>query len=427
MQMRALTGFTQSHISGLENGRKQLGGRDAIIDLLTGLGVPADLRPLLLTPLAGRPQTVVAEALDPAMPWTADRMVTSLEVAVGGPVKRRKVLAALSGSVLTQYILQSAVAPMEVLAAETHDGTRVTVQLLESLQSTTNALREMDAASGSGTLAGTAKQQLRVLLGLMKTGTYNDRTGRRLAAVTADTAMQAGWYALDGGKHDAAQRLLLGALRAAHASGDSRLRAGALSFLAIHGYSVGDPRDAVTAARTARQVISDQDAPALHAMLLTRQARGHARLREERHALAALQEAEALCARGAGEDDPHWLYWINPGEILGQRGSAYLEMGKPAEAASAFARARGVLSQEEVRTRAQFLSRAATAQMRAGDADAGCAIGEEVLTMVHGVHSARLNEHLHSMLHEARQFGDTVATRSFIEHGEGLLRERVVA
>ncbi|WP_030898809.1 helix-turn-helix domain-containing protein [Streptomyces sp. NRRL F-5126] len=427
MQMRALTGFTQSHISGLENGRKQLGGRDAIIDLLTGLGVPADLRPLLLTPLAGRPQTVVTEALDPAMPWTADRMVTSLEVAVGGPVKRRSVLAALSGSVLTQYILQSAVAPTEALAAETGDGTRVTVPLLESLQSTTNALREMDAASGSGSLAGTAKQQLRVLLGLMKTGTYNDRTGRRLAAVTADTAMQAGWYALDGGNHDAAQRLLLGALRAAHASGDSRLRAGALSFLAIHGYSVGDPRDAVTAARTARQAISDKDAPALHAMLLTRQARGHARLREERHALAALQEAEALCARGAGEDDPHWLYWINPGEILGQRGSAYLEMGKLAEAASTFAQARGVLSQEEVRTRAQFLSRAATAQMRAGDADAGCAIGEEVLMLVNGVHSARLNEHLHSMLHEARQSGDTVATRSFVEHGEGLLRERASA
>ncbi|MFF2331776.1 transcriptional regulator, partial [Streptomyces sp. NPDC058103] len=90
--------------------------------------------------------------------------------------------------------------------------------------------------------------------------------------------------------------MLLGALRAAHASGDSRLRAGALSFLAIHGYSASDPRDAVTAARTARQVIADQDAPTLHAMLLTRQARGHARLREDTQTRIALEEAQALCA-----------------------------------------------------------------------------------------------------------------------------------
>ncbi|MFI5751176.1 helix-turn-helix domain-containing protein [Streptomyces sp. NPDC051644] len=427
MDVRALTGLTQSYISDLENGRKQLGGRDAIIDLLNGLGLPTDLRPLLLTPFTGRDQTAASEALDPAMPWTADRMVTSLEVAVGGPMKRRSVLTALSGAGLTQYVLQSAIAPMEALAADTRDGTRVTMPLLTSLQTTTDALRQLDASSGSGTLASTARKHLKVLLGLMKTGTFDERTGRRLAAVTADTAIQTGWYAFDGGEHDEAQGLFLGALRAAQASGDSRLRAGALSFLAIHGYSVGDPREAVTAARTARQSISDQDVPALHAMLLTRQARGHARLREERHALAALEEAEALCAKGRGEDEPHWLYWINPGEILGQRGSCFLELGRPAEAASAFASARGVLSREETRTRAQFLTRAATAQMRAGDADAGAATGHEVLTMVDGIRSARLDEHLRSMLREAHQFGSAAPVRMFLDRGEELLKKRALA
>ncbi|MFM9462774.1 helix-turn-helix domain-containing protein [Streptomyces scabiei] len=427
MDVRALTGLTQSYISDLENGRKQLGGRDSIIDLLNGLGLPSDLRPLLLAPLADRHQTAVSDTLDPAMPWTADRMVTSLEVAVGGPMKRRSVLTALSGAGLTQYVLQSAIAPTEALAADARDGTRVTKPLLTSLQTTTDELRQLDASSGSGTLASTAKQHLKVLLGLMKTGTYDERTGRQLAAVTADTAIQTGWYTFDGGKHEEAQRLFLGALRAAHASADSRLRAGALSFLAIHGYSVGDPREAVTAARTARQGISDQDAPALHAMLLTRQARGHARLREERHALAALEEAEALCASGPGEDDPHWLYWINPGEILGQRGSCFLELGRPTEAATAFATARGVLSREETRTRAQFLSRAATAQMRAGDADAGCATGQEVLTMVDGIQSARLDEHLRSMLREARQFTNAAPVRPLLDRGEALLKERALA
>jgi hypothetical protein len=194
--------------------------------------------------------------------------------------------------------------------------------------------------------------------------------------------------------------------------------------LAIHGYSVGDPREAVTAARTARQNIGDQDAPALQAMLLTRQARGHARLNEERHTRAALEEANTLCEKGPGEDDPHWLYWVNRGEILGQTGSCFLELGLPDEAASAFASARGVLSREETRTRAQFLSRAATAQMQAGDADAGCATGQEVMEMVSGIRSARLDEHLRSMLRQARQFGGAAPVRALLERGRNLLKER---
>lgn len=424
--VRALTGLTQSYISDLENGRKQLGGRDAIIDLLNGLGLPADLRGLLLAPFAGQLQRPDLDSLDPTMPWTADRMVTSLEVAVGGPMKRRSVLTALSGAAVSQYVLQSAIAPTEALAAEARDGTPLTPRLLDSLQATTDELRQLDASSGSGKLAGTAKRHLRVLLGLARTSNYNERMGRRLAAVTADTAIQTGWYTFDGERHDAAQMLFLGALRAAHASGDSRLRAGALSFLAIHGYSVGDPRETITAARTARQCIHDQDAPALHAMLLTRQARGHARLREERHALTALEEAEELCDRGRGEDDPRWLYWMNAGEILGQRGSCYLELGRPAEAALAFDGARGRLSRDEVRTRAQFLSRAATAQMRAGDADAGCSTGQEVLSLVDGIRSARLDENLKAMLMEAQQLRNAGPVKPLLEQGDAVLKRRAL-
>ena len=341
-------------------------------------------------------------------------------------MKRRSALTALSGAALTQFVLQSAIAPAEAMAAS-FGTTTITDGLLDSLQGTTDALRHVDATSGSGNLAHTAKTHLQMLLHLLKHGTYTERHGRRLAAVTADTASQTGWYTFDSGDHDTAQHLFLGALRAAHTSGDSRLRAGALGFLAIHGYAAGDPRDAITAARAARQAITDQDAPALNAMLLTRQARGHARLREERHALAALADAEELCARGRGEDDPHWLYWINTGEILGQTGSCYLDLGQPARAAQAFAAARDVLHRDETRTTAQFLSRAATAQMRAGDADAGYATAHDVLALAEGIHSARLDEHLRTMLNEARSHVTSAPARELVERGESVMRRRAAA
>ncbi|MFE6272285.1 helix-turn-helix domain-containing protein [Streptomyces goshikiensis] len=425
--VQGLTGLTQSFISELENDRKQVEGRETIIALLTGLGLPSDLRQLLLTPFGRAAAENQAAAVDPALPWTATRMVTALDAAAGGAMngmKRRSVIAALGGAGLAQYVLHAAVAPAEAMASTSTGGVRISSEMLTSLQSTTDALRQADASHGSGTLARTASTHLQVLLGLLKDGTFDEPTGRQLAAVTADTAIQTGWYLFDSGAHTAAQNLLLGALRAAHASGDSRLRAGALSFLAIHEYSVGDPRNAVTAARTARQMIADQDAPALHAMLLTRQARGHARLREDRQALAALDEAAELCARGRGENDPDWLYWINPGEVRGQAGSCFLDLGHPARAAEEFAEARGTLGADDLRTRAQFLSRTATAQMRAGDAEAGCATGHEVLTLARGVQSARLDDNLAAMLSEVRRFRTAAPARELIDRGRTVMKER---
>ncbi|MER7933030.1 MULTISPECIES: helix-turn-helix transcriptional regulator [unclassified Streptomyces] len=425
--VQELTGLSQGFISDLERGLKQVNGRETIIDILTGLGLPSDLRPLLLTPFAQAESQRLAEGIDPALPWTAARMVTSLEAAVGGAMNglnRRSVITALGAAGLTQYILQAAIASPETMATSARNGISVSDQLLSSLQATTDALRQADASHGSGNLARAATAHLKVLIRLHREGNVNEATGRRIAAVTADTAIQTGWYHFDSGAHTLAHNLLLGALRAAHASGDSRLRAGALSFIAIHGYSVGDPRDAVTAARTARQIIADQDAPALHAMLLTRQARGHARLREERQARAALEEAQDLCGRGRGEDDPHWLYWINPGEIMGQTGSCLLDLGRPDQAAQAFADARDAFSPDEIRTRAQFLSRAATAQMRAGDVDAGSATGHEVLGLVSGVRSARLDDNLDMMLAEARSYSSTAPARDLLERGQAVMGER---
>ncbi|MFK0172592.1 transcriptional regulator [Streptomyces sp. NPDC090306] len=338
-------------------------------------------------------------------------------------MKRRTMFAAVSGAALTQYFLQSALAPSEAVAAR-FGAASASDGLVASLQSTTDELRRLDAAGGSGSLAETGRTHLRTLLHLLKHGSYSEQLGQRLAAVAADTAAQTGWYTFDGGAPDRAQHLFLGALRAAHSSGDSRLKAAALGFLAIHAYSVGDPRDAVTAARAARQTIAGQDAPALNAMLLTRQARGHAKLREEKQVLVALEEATELCARPRGEDDPHWLYWINQGEILGQTGSCYLELGHPARAAAAFASAHDVLHRAETRTTAQFLSRAATAQMRDGNVDSGCATAHEVLSLTAEIRSARLDDHVQTMLREAQAHANSPAARDLLDRGRDLTTQQ---
>lgn len=423
-----LTGLSQAFLSMLESGTRRLTNIDKIIEFLTGLGTPADLVPLPLPRRTGpatahQPRNPLSDDLDPALPWTASRMVAALNGAVGGgSVDRRKFITA-SGIALTAYVHHWGVEEVEPLQ-RVGEGSRISDDLLDKLQGTTDHLRIMDASSGSGTLTDMGDAHLELLKRILKRASYSEATGRRLAAIVADTATQTGWFAFDSGQHDLAQAYLLAALRAAKASGDVRLGAGALSYIAIHGYSTGRPRDAVSAARAARERVKGVRAPSLEAMLLTRQARGHAKLGEQKAALRALGQAAELCARGRSENDPSWLYWINEGEIHGQAGSCHLDLGNPQGAIDSLIRARDALNPSDLRTRALILSRAATAQIRGGDAEAGCATGHEAMDLAERLQSARLTEHVDAMTNELTPISHTLYARELLERAAVVTRMR---
>ncbi|MFE7585928.1 helix-turn-helix domain-containing protein [Streptomyces gardneri] len=421
-----LTGLSQAFLSMLESGSRRLTNIDKIVEFLAGLGAPAELVPLPLPRPAttvSQPSDPVAGDLDPLLPWTAARMVTALGAAVGGSeVNRRRFLGA-SGIALTAFVHQWGTAEAEPLVRAA-DGSQLTDELLDSLQRTTDSLRVMDANTGSGTLAELGDAHLAFLQRLIQHASYDERTGSRLASIIADTATQTGWFTFDSGNHDGTQPYLLAALRAAKASGDVRLGAGALSYMAIHGYSTGSPRSAVIAASAARKKIRNLDAPALEAMLLTRQARGRAKLGEQDETAAALDRAAELCARGRSDNDPAWLYWINTGEIHGQSGSCYLDLGEPDKAVTSFTQARKALNPADQRTRGLFLTRAASAHLREGDVDAGCATAHEALDLAEQLQSARLNDHIQNMLAELQPVNHTPYARDLQERAAAVMGTR---
>ncbi|MFE9997510.1 helix-turn-helix domain-containing protein [Streptomyces avermitilis] len=416
--MAQLTSLSQAFLSMLESGNRRLTNIDKIVQFLAGLGVPAELVPLPL------PRTTVNEAqqqpdqfagdADPALPWTTARMVAALDTAVGGSAMDRRRFLTASGIALTAFVNQWDIAETEPLHRAA-GGSRLSHELLDGLQRTTDSLRTMDASDGSGTLTELGDAHLQLLKGLVKQTSYDEATGRRLAAIIADTAIQTGWFVFDSGERHRTLGYLYAALRAAKASGDIRLGAGALSYMAIHGYSTGAPHNAVTAARRARERIKQLGTPALEAMLLTRQARGHAKLGERQAALTALGRAAELCAQGRSEHDPEWLYWINEGEIHGQAGSCYLDLGDARGAVASFTKARKALNPADHRTRGLFLSRAATAHIEQGDLEAGCATAHEVLDLAENLQSARFDSHVTSMIQQLRPVAHSPYAQDVLE------------
>lgn len=478
----ALTGLSQSYLSMLECGDRKLTDVARVVQFLSGLGTPADLvrLPLPRAPRAddaagatdqagaARPRTGsvrvvgrVARAgatdelavggvdkadaapsltdpmLDPDQPWTNERLTLALRAALrtdaedGVPgaaslqfVEPTAVNAAmLSGLTLAAYVHHWGTEETELLR-RTVGGARVTPAMCDHLQGTTDQLRLMDAGAGSGSVADMARAHLALVLRALEHGNFDESVGRKLAGVAADTASQAGWYAFDADRHATAQAYLLGSLRAAHTAQDARLGAGALSYLAIHAYANDRPRDAIVAAQAGRQQVRGFDVPHLEAVLLTRQARGHAMLGEREAVRRALGTAAELCVKGPGHDDPHWIYWMNEGEIHGQTASASLAMGDTAAAVQSFGRAADQLNPAEQRTRGLFLSRAAQAYARAGDLDAACATGGEVVSLAERVQSARLRNHVEDLASDVRTAARRTA-RGRTHAGARHLAERI--
>ena len=251
----------------------------------------------------------------------------------------------------------------------------------------------MDSEHGGGSLAPAGTAHLAVAVGLLRGGRYDETTGRQLAAIAADAAGQAAWYQLESGRPAGpSHRLLFAALRAAHASGDPRAGAQILVHLAIGAYRACRPLATVDAIRAAQDGTGSYDAPALHAMLLTWQARGLAKLGRGREAMRAMGAAAELCGRGRGTDEPHWLPCLGEGDIHAQAGCCHLDLGDHRQAAQLLDMATETLRPEQVRSRGLALARASAARLRLGDASGAYQRGEQAVEIAARVRSAGLDE-----------------------------------
>ncbi|GAA1881035.1 helix-turn-helix domain-containing protein [Streptantibioticus ferralitis] len=406
-----LTGLSQGFLSMLESGARRLTSIDRIVDFLDGLAVPADLvrvprrRPVPRSaPAAPQGSAISLPAQvrrqEPDAPWTAEHAVAALAEATAaltaggtgsGPAASR--LPDLSA------VAQAwATATPYGLARPHRTGADVPADLLDQLQATTDLLRGMDAEHGGGSLAQAGAAHLGVIVGLLRGARYDEATGRRLAAIAADAAGQAAWYQLDSGRPAAAaQRLMLAGLRTAHASGDARVGATLLVHLAVSAYRTDRPQVMVDAVRAGQERTRTLDAPALHAVLLGWEARGHAKLGRRRETLRALGLAAELCIRGRGDDEPHWLPRIDEGDIHAQAGSCHLDLGDHHQAVTSFDLAAETLRPALVRTRGLVLARTATARLRLGDPKGAYEAGERAVELAARIRSAFLDEQIRGL------------------------------
>ncbi|MFJ4700593.1 transcriptional regulator [Streptomyces sp. NPDC088768] len=349
-------------------------------------------------------------------PWTAAGSVQAL-TTVGGPVDRRTFMLTSTsalGAILTQW------AHADPALALPGAGGRLGAEEADFFDLRLTALRHLDDTVGSQQVYRGALFELQMITDRIKKASYSEETGRRLYAAAAEASRLAGWCAYDEGRHTAAERHFIIALRAAATAQDPTLSAITLAFWANLRYAAGDPRGALHLIDAAMSNRTKITSARVIAMLHARAARAHSKAGEATAAYRRIDEAFAAYA--PAEDikaDLPAMYWLTSGELHQVAASSALTLGEPRRALTHFdtalTHADAYDTEREIRGTVIYDVRRAEAHTALGELDAALEIGRRVATTMSSIESARSAEVLTELRKTLARHRDVPAIAEFLE------------
>lgn len=348
------------------------------------------------------------------VPWTLEATRQALiKTASGGTMDRRGFLLAtgttFTSTAATWASLLDTSSPGKVYP-------RIGMDAIDGLHARLAHLSRLDDMLGSGKLRELASAELNLITGLLTDTTHAPSVERHLYGLAAEACRLCGWLSYDSGRHTAAQRYYLTALRASATADDVLVGANTMAFMAIQHYSVGTPRDAITLTQTARTTLHKRSTPKTLAILHAREARAHAKLHDDTRCASALDAAFTALATTSA-DEPHWTYWINTTEIHMLAGSCALDLDQPRQALHHFTTAHASFDTLSYPAGAAiYLARTAHAHLALGDLDAAAHHATQALRSHTTTDSARGDHTLAALRDDLAPHHAHPAVHDFLDH-----------
>jgi tetratricopeptide (TPR) repeat protein len=302
-------------------------------------------------------------------------------------------------------------------------GTYLPEDVIDQLDLITAGLRRMDDHLGGGNLHTLVAVHLRTVIDLLEHRRYRDTVGRRLHATAAELLRLGGFLAFDTGRHALAQRHWVAGLHAAHAAGDRGLGANILGFMSCQAKDLGQTREAVTLAETARAGYP-ATANRVQAILDLRVAEANAVAGDLTNTRRAIDTAFDLVT-DTGHGAPDWAYWLDVTHAHGQAGYCYLRLGQWDSARThlrAALAAQGATASREGALR-QVLMATTYVRQPHPDIEQALDLGGRALTTLTGqVASARVTGHVIRLSEHLWPYRRNPAVKDFTDHARGLAR-----
>lgn len=357
------------------------------------------------------------------LPWTgAGALQAGKVVTDGGGMYRRVFLLAL-GAPLTEPGLEWLLAhPAGDLSSRS--GHPLPMDVVDCLDLMTDGLRRMDDQLGGRQTLGLVRQHLGTVLEMLENRRYSESVGRRLHATAGELLRLGGWLLFDSGQHAPAQRYWTAGLYAAHASHDRALGANILGFMSCQAKDIGQIREAVTLAETARRGYHGSS-PQVAAILDLRAAEAFANAGDADRTRDAIDTAMTRFGDKPGSaGNPAWSYWITPEHADAQAGYSYLKLGDWARARTHLRRTQPQHQQQSMREGALRAILLATTYLHQEnpDLDRACNLGSQAVATLSGqVDSPRCVRHLRTLTEDLRPHRRVPTVRAFCADAADLL------
>lgn len=180
----------------------------------------------------------------------------------------------------------------------------------------------------------------------------------------------------------------------------------------------GSPAEAVTFIDTALAGTRGQATPALLAELYFRQAYALAALCDAPACTAALFQARTQVEQLKPDDDPPWLYWLDPAAITVGAGNCLLQLGQPAQAVALLNEGLAQFDESFVRDQQIYTTRLADARARPGkqrDLDAAAELGMRSIDLAESLDTSTGTGHLRDLYYLLKPHHQMPAVRDFLE------------
>jgi len=212
------------------------------------------------------------------------------------------------------------------------------------------------------------------------------RYRQEIFAAAAETVQLLGWSSYDAGRHAAASRYFVQALRLAQEAGDRLLGAQMLANLSHQANFLGHFDDALMYARAARTALHRCGSAAVETMCVMMEARALSSLSDRRGVVAAILCAEQLI-ESRRDDEPTWIAYYDQSELAGDTAHCFRDLGMPAEATRCLETA--LIDTTPARTAAFLRIVASDIALLAGDLDTASSSATTALHQATGLRSAR--------------------------------------
>lgn len=224
---------------------------------------------------------------------------------------------------------------------------------------------------------------------------------RDLFVATAELAQIMGWSAYDAGRHGAAQRYFVHALRLAREADDNLLGARLLSNLSHQANYLGAFRQAVELARAAQSTARarGRSSSTTVAMLTAMEARALASLGNDVECAKALARAEQAMERSNPGEDPEWISYFDRGELAGEAAHCFRDLKRPLETAEFTLQA--LPDGTPPRTRAFINMVSAAAALHAGHLDEAVDTARSAVVLAGPLRSSRYQRYVRDFVKDA--------------------------